>query len=86
MSKAELGYELLASYQRKGIMTEAITAVLDFAFTQLALSKIEAWTHPQNERSSALLHKVNFRRDPDAEEAKPKDAKEFIYVLQAKDH
>lgn len=82
-NKAELGYELLPAYQGKGIMTEAIAAVLRFGFDQLGFTSIEAWTHPGNLRSSALLEKAGFKRDHAAEAHKPADAPEMIYSLTA---
>jgi ribosomal-protein-alanine N-acetyltransferase len=85
-NKAELGYELLNTHQGKGIMAEAMAAVLDFCFNHLQLSKLEAWAHPQNIRSATILEKFNFKRDHEAEKQKPADAKEVIYSLTATDH
>lgn len=85
-NKAELGYELLAAQQGKGIMTEAMVAVLDFCFNTLQLSKTEAWTHPDNTRSAAVLEKFNFKRDHEAEKQKPPGAIEIIYSLTAADY
>jgi [ribosomal protein S5]-alanine N-acetyltransferase len=74
---AEIGYELLPAYYGKGIMTEALPPVVDFAFKTLKLSKIEAWTHENNIRSSALLLKFGFKRDAEAEKNRPED----VHVL-----
>jgi ribosomal-protein-alanine N-acetyltransferase len=74
---AEIGYELLPAYYGKGIMTEALPAVLEFAFNALKLSKIEAWTHENNIRSSALLLKFGFTRNFEAEKNRPED----VHVL-----
>ena len=62
-SKAEIGYELLPAYQGKGIMQEALTAVLQFSFDVLKFKTIEAFTHSENGKSSSLLEKNNFKRD-----------------------
>ncbi len=59
---AETGYELLPSFQGKGIMQEALAKVLEFAFTKMKLEILEAYTHPANTRSSLLLEKFNFER------------------------
>ena len=85
-NKAELGYELLSMHQGKGIMNEAIKKVLDFAFADLHLKVIEAWTHPENKRSSSILKKLGFIRDAEAEKNKPADAIENIYILKAIDY
>lgn len=57
---AEVGYELLPDYHRKGIMSEALTMVLNFAFNDLHLHEILAMTNKFNENSKALLLKHNF--------------------------
>ena len=57
---AEVGYELLPDYHRKGIMSEALKAVLDFAFNELHLQEIVAMTHKLNENSKGLLLKQGF--------------------------
>lgn len=76
---AEIGYELLPAYYRKGIMSEALPAVLEFAFHTLKLSKMEAWTHENNVRSSALLLKLGFTRDTEAEKNRPKGVNNMIF-------
>jgi RimJ/RimL family protein N-acetyltransferase len=80
---AEIGYELLPAYYGKGIMTEALPAVLEFAFNTLKLSKIEAWTHENNVRSSALLLKFGFTRDAEAEKNRPEDVNDMIFSKKA---
>lgn len=57
---AEVGYELLPDYHRKGIMSEALEAVLDYGFNELHLQEILAFTHRLNENSKGLLLKHHF--------------------------
>ncbi|UOU96922.1 GNAT family N-acetyltransferase [Chryseobacterium daecheongense] len=57
---AEVGYELLPEYHRQGIMSEALSAVLDFSFNELQLHEIVAMTHKLNENSKLLLLKHYF--------------------------
>jgi len=59
-TEAEVGYELLPDYHRKGIMSEALSAVLDFGFNELNLKEILAFTNMFNENSKALLLKHDF--------------------------
>jgi ribosomal-protein-alanine N-acetyltransferase len=66
-AKAEVGYELLPSYQGKGLMQEALHEVLQYASSTLHLKSIEGFTHKQNESSIALLTKNEFKRDLQAE-------------------
>lgn len=57
---AEVGYELLPDHHRKGIMSEALTAVLNYGFNQLHLQEIVAMTNTFNENSKGLLLKHDF--------------------------
>ncbi len=57
---AEVGYELLPDYYRQGIMSEALKAVLDFAFDDLHLYEVLAMTNKFNENSKGLLLKHDF--------------------------
>lgn len=56
----ELGYELHRDYWGQGIMTEAVSAVLDFGFTELGMNRVEARIDIANERSKKLLERLGF--------------------------
>jgi [ribosomal protein S5]-alanine N-acetyltransferase len=58
--RAETGYELLKACWRQGIMSEALTAILTFAFTTMGLHRNEAVVDEGNERSQGLLRKLGF--------------------------
>jgi ribosomal-protein-alanine N-acetyltransferase len=58
---AELGYELRRAYWRKGIMSEALPAVISYGFEELGLHRIEACPLAGNTPSSDLLLKLGFR-------------------------
>ena len=45
------------------MMSEALTALLEFAFGVLGLERIEADADPRNERSLRLLERQGFRRE-----------------------
>ena len=62
-SKVEIGYELLPDFQGKGIMHEATSKVIQFAFQQVGVASIEAYTHCENQGSTRLLEKLNFKGD-----------------------
>lgn len=57
---AELGYELHPTYQGLGIMSEAITAVLNYAITTIHLKELDAFTHKENINSMKFLNKHGF--------------------------
>lgn len=57
---AELGYELLPDYQGKGLMSEAVSFILDYGFQNLRLNQIEAFTNKNNFDSIKLLERSGF--------------------------
>lgn len=71
--KAEIGYELLPSYQGKGLMQEAASKVLEFGFQHIGLNSIEAYTHSENQNSTRLLEKFNFKKQSPSEDNSDKN-------------
>ena len=61
--RAEIGYALNPDHQSKGIMQEAMTAVLDYGFKIMKLHSIEANVNPNNLSSIKLLERNNFIRE-----------------------
>ncbi len=61
--RSEIGYMLHADFHQKGIMQEAMTAVLNYGFTDLKLHSVEANVNPENIASIKLLEKNNFVRE-----------------------
>ncbi len=57
---AEVGYDLDPEFQGKGIMSEALKAVLDFGFNQKGFETIEAYTDFRNIPSKTLLKRHGF--------------------------
>lgn len=58
--KAEIGYELHPEKWRQGYTTEAIHAILTYAFEELQLFRMGAITFPANTASNHLLKKIGF--------------------------
>jgi len=61
--RAEVGYILNRQYWRLGLMTEALAAMIDYAFSGLGLHRLEADTDSNNTASLALLEKLGFQRE-----------------------
>ena len=58
--RAEIGYSLHPDFWNKGLMHEAMQAVLDYGFKTLKLHSVEANINPQNQASRKLLEKHGF--------------------------
>ena len=58
---AEVGYSLSRLYWGQGIMTEALHAVIDYAFTALKLNRIEAIHEIDNPASGAVMKKCGMQ-------------------------
>jgi ribosomal-protein-alanine N-acetyltransferase len=58
--EAELGYELMPRFQKKGFMHEAVARVIRYGFEQISLDRIEALTSHKNKNSIRLLEKNGF--------------------------
>ena len=61
--RSEVGYMLHPGYWKRGIMTEALLAVIDFGFETMKLHSIEAHLDPANKASAAVLEKTGFVRE-----------------------
>ena len=58
-----LGYKLDEHEQGKGYMREALRAVIDYAFNQMKLHRIEANIMPANTRSIQLVKSLGFAEE-----------------------
>lgn len=62
--RAEVGYAMEDErYKRKGLMTEALGAVIDYGFHQLNLHRMEALVGSENTPSLRLMEKYGFVRE-----------------------
>lgn len=60
---AYLGYYAMADKTGRGLMTEALCAVLSIAFTDIELHRVEANVQPENHPSIALVQGIGFRHE-----------------------
>ena len=61
--RAEVGYILHPDHWQKGIMKEALNAVIEYAFTKTDLHSIEANINPDNIASGTLLESCGFIKE-----------------------
>ena len=60
---AEIGYSLAQEYWGRGLMTEALRAMLEFAFVRLHLNRVEAMFDVRNRASGRVMEKCGMRRE-----------------------
>jgi RimJ/RimL family protein N-acetyltransferase len=58
--RAELGYTLAREHWGRGLAREALVRLVDFAFGELRLRRLEADVDPRNHRSVKLLERLGF--------------------------
>lgn len=76
---AIIGYSLDGESQGRGLMTEALEAVIDYGFNGLELHRVMANYRPENTRSGAVLERLGF--------AKEGYAKDYLFIDGAwRDH
>jgi [ribosomal protein S5]-alanine N-acetyltransferase len=61
--RVSIGYMIEPGRQRQGVGAEAVSAMLDFCFGELGLHRAQAFIHPENSASIALVEKLGFRRE-----------------------
>jgi ribosomal-protein-serine acetyltransferase len=65
-----IGYWLAADAQGRGLMTAAVTALLDYAFFEWDLHRVVIEVIVGNERSQAIPERLGFRQEAILREAK----------------
>lgn len=61
--RTEIGYEMRPEFWGKGIMSEAMRAVLDYVFHKLNFHSVEANIDPINKKSSGILERNHFLKE-----------------------
>ncbi len=60
VGKAEIGYCIGRRWWHKGIMSEALQAVIDFLFDEVGMNRIEAKHDPNNPHSGGVMRKCGM--------------------------
>jgi [ribosomal protein S5]-alanine N-acetyltransferase len=61
--RAAIGYIVDPACRRQGVGAEAVSAMLEYCFGELGLHRVQAFIHPDNIPSCALVEKLGFRRE-----------------------
>ena len=62
-SSAEIGYSLARDFWNRGIMTEALAAVIRYGFKRLNLNRLEAQHELTNPASGAVMRKCHMQKE-----------------------
>ena len=58
-----LGYQIARRHEGRGLMREALSATIDYAFRDMRLHRVMANYRPENARSARLLERLGFVRE-----------------------
>ncbi|SDP12817.1 ribosomal-protein-serine acetyltransferase [Paenibacillus sp. yr247] len=61
--KTSIGYWLAEGYQGKGIMTDACRCIINYAWNELSLNRIEIRARTDNFKSRAIPMRLNFKHE-----------------------
>lgn len=61
VAKAHVGYAMGRKWWHRGIMTEAMQAVMDFLFDEVGVQRIEARHDPRNPHSGGVMKKCGMK-------------------------
>ena len=62
-ASAEVGYSLAREYWNRGLMTEALQAVIQYGFDGMNLNRIEAQHETTNPASGAVMRKCHMQKE-----------------------
>ncbi len=60
---AELAFDLAPAYWGKGLMSQAVVAILQWTFQQDQIDRVHAYIRVDNRRSQGLLERAGFMRE-----------------------
>ncbi len=81
LPKADLSFFLDQNFKGKGMMTEALQAVIRFAFTQLFIEKLSLRTSMENYDLHRIARKCGFRREGDLRSEMRKGGGDYMDVM-----
>lgn len=82
--KTEIGFWLLPQFWGQGIITEAVQLICNYAFTTLALHRIEAIVETENSNSKKIMTKLNFTHEGTMKECEIKSGSFISLDIYAK--
>lgn len=81
---ADIGYWLGESYWGRGLASQVVAAVSDYAFATLDIARIEAWVFAWNPASMRVLEKCGYVREAVMRKSAVKDGQLIDRVIYAR--
>jgi RimJ/RimL family protein N-acetyltransferase len=63
LTTAEIGYSIVRDFRGRGIATEAVRSLIDEAFAQAGLTRVNAYCLPENTPSRRVLERLGFSQE-----------------------
>ena len=82
--KAELGFWLLPTYWKKGIIRESANVIIQYLFDEMNLHRLEAFVESENENSSKTLLNLGFQKEGEMRDFELKNGKYIRVDLYAR--
>lgn len=82
--KAEIGFWLLPENWGRGIMTEAVPLILNHAFNNLGIHRVEGFVETENENCIKALLKLKFKLEGTMKDCEVKNGKMINLQIYAK--
>ncbi|MCB0729160.1 MAG: GNAT family N-acetyltransferase [Ignavibacteriae bacterium] len=81
---AEIGFELMPEFQQKGLMSEAIDLVVNYAFSSMRIKRIEGFANEKNQRAFKVMERSGFTRDKSIESDIKSNEPDFVNIAAYK--
>lgn len=81
--KAEVGFRLFPEYWNKGLMTEALKAVIHYCRAEKGIHRLEAFVEERNGAGSRVLEKAGFAYEGTMRDCERKDGRYITLLIYA---
>ena len=86
--RVEIGYWISQKFQGRGLVTDACRAMIDHAFQEWKLNRVEIHCAPENEKSCAIPKRLGFQFEATLREAQLVNGKYMdvsVYAMLARE-
>jgi ribosomal-protein-serine acetyltransferase len=77
--RTEVGYWVDSAFEGRGIIRDAVSVLIGFAFSELGMNRIEIKCVAENVRSATVARRLGFRQEAHLREYEFRDGKPYDY-------